>query len=288
MEFDHYRQEWELDGQRVSGPPFDWSKVDRIVIHYPGADWRDMDFDKNGVEDWRDSITRLRNEQSYYLAQRGYSIGYNAMVDIWGHTWELRGDTFRCAANRGWNERSFAIQLCVDEQNPATPEQVDGCRRLIRQVRVVRPDAKIVSHAELAVGGTNTICPGAGIKAQLAAGMFEVDASVVEPPVVFPPVVDPPFVGEVVDVIVLDYQPGRPGWIRFVWDGVSRVAHVRSGHVAQVLNKAGVRAVTVDRTELLGLLREPATVVSGANPFVGSVHGDRELASAWTAAGSTG
>ena len=171
MRFDHQRSDWVRNSKPVTGPAFpSWQAIKQIVIHYPGADWASMDFNRDGTQDYRDTAVLMDNTNNYYWTQRGYAIGYNAGADTFGHTWELRGDTFKCAANKGHNEWSFAILVIVDGDNAATPAQVDAVRDLVAQIRVLAGwNVPIVGHGQ--VGSTS--CPGLGIRTQLAAGAFE-------------------------------------------------------------------------------------------------------------------
>lgn len=172
LKLDKYRGDWVRNSKAVVGPAFYWSNVDTIVIHYPGVDWASMDFDKNGVTDWRDTAVMLDNTNAYYWNSRGYAIGYNVCVDIFGVSWELRGDTFKNAANLNHNDHTISLKLTVDAENPATLPQVEKARQMVAQFRVLAGrDLPIVGHGSLY--GAQTSCPGAGIRAQIAAGEFE-------------------------------------------------------------------------------------------------------------------
>jgi hypothetical protein len=172
MKFDKYRGDWVRKSRAVTGPAYFWNQITQIVIHYPGADWSSMDFDRNGVLDYRDTAVLMDNTNAYYWNSRGYAIGYNAAADIFGVTWELRGDTYKCAANKGHNDWSFAILVVVDDQAGATPEQIEAVRRLVSAARVLSgKNLPIIGHGALT--GAATSCPGGGIRTQLNAGVFE-------------------------------------------------------------------------------------------------------------------
>ena len=173
MNFDKYRKDWVRNSKPVAGPAFPaWANIKQIVIHYPGADWASMDFNKDGTLDYRDTAVLLDNTNAYYWNSRGYAIGYNAAADTFGVTWELRGDTFKCAANKDHNEWSFAILVVVDGDAQATNAQLMAVRKIVSQVRVLAgKDLPIVGHGQLS--GAATSCPGLGVRAQVEAGMFE-------------------------------------------------------------------------------------------------------------------
>lgn len=173
---DRVRAEWELDSQPVHGstafPPM--TKIKRIVVHYPGADFQDMDFDNDEDIDWEDTGILLRNTQNYYLVSRGFSIGYNTAIGQEGDSWELRGDTWMCAANQEVNADSYAINILVDAGAPANPHQVRKMRELVKQIRALAGWAvPLVDHHSVSLNTTNTSCPGPGIMDQLARGVFE-------------------------------------------------------------------------------------------------------------------
>jgi hypothetical protein len=181
--FTHPREEW-LGGLSFSGPSFEWSPVDLFVIHYPGGnelptgDVGDIDFARH-----------LRSSHSYYLSVRGYSYGYNAVVDWRGESWEVRGEDFRCAANKYVNGRSFAVQLVVDRKDPATPAQIAAVNEMYAQACAsAGRTLKILGHWQTTVKpytsstSPGTDCPGAGIFAQIQAGAFGMPKPTPPPP----------------------------------------------------------------------------------------------------------
>jgi hypothetical protein len=157
----HSRLAWVSPAYPVDGPRFDPSGVDTFVVHYTA----DNDLpDGDPGEDVEDIPGYLRGIQRYYETQRGYSIGYNYAVDWLGGVWQLRGVDFRCAANRGWNERSIAVLQLVDGQDPMTPAALEATRRLLAWCDGhVGRTLKVRPHSE--VGSTH--CPGDGIRRQI-------------------------------------------------------------------------------------------------------------------------
>ena len=151
-----------------------------MVIHYTAAK-------KVG----RDTAQYLRQIQSSYVRNRGYSIGYNAAVDLNGVTWELRGDSIRSAANVHVNSKAFAILVLVDGDDPANPSMIAAIRDLVAQVRQgTRNTVAIVGHKDVG----STACPGNGLYGQLINGTFEpvitsdievedTDMKIINPPV---------------------------------------------------------------------------------------------------------
>ena len=165
-----YSRHWWVGGVPVNGPRFDWNRISQVVIHYPGNPPR-----------WRvpaDVAAQIRNSHESYVRNRGYSYGYNFVVvsqaghPLDGRSVEVRGDTFRSAANRGVNEISVAIQVLQQADQPPTPRAVDGVRRLVGQVQdMARHPLRIVGHNDSG-GSTRTACPGRGLQAAVNAGLF--------------------------------------------------------------------------------------------------------------------
>jgi hypothetical protein len=153
------RSAWQNPAQPVVGPASTLNSVVRIVVHYTAA--ARIPADVPGY---------LRAIQNDYTTNRGYSIGYNWAVGQDGRAWELRGFDIRCAANSGVNDTSLAILMLVDGQDPANAAMVNTTRQLVALIRTRAPGAqRIVGHQQ--VGSTG--CPGAGLQAQVAAGVFE-------------------------------------------------------------------------------------------------------------------
>lgn len=162
----HPRADWVSPAEPVKGPVLPWWTVDAIVIHYTSA----VDLiDGDPGEDWAGIPAYLRRIHHDYTANRGYSIGYNVAVDQRGHAWELRGVDFKCAANLGHNDHTFAILVLVDGASPATPAAAEAIRQVVAlaEQRATR-ELDIVPHS--AVGATQ--CCGDGLRGQIAAGLF--------------------------------------------------------------------------------------------------------------------
>ena len=170
LKYDYLRADWEEPKMTVAGHttsgPFPWRTVDKIAIHYTAA-----------KRVGRDTAQYLRQIQSSYVRNRGYSIGYSAAVDQSGKTWELRGTRWMCAANKNRNPETFAVLLLVDGDDPANDAMIAATRDLIQQFRDVSPnDVTIVGHKDIGA----TACPGNGLTAQLRNGVFEPIISVVD------------------------------------------------------------------------------------------------------------
>lgn len=174
MIFTKRRADW-VGSVPLTGPSFEWSDVDLFVIHYAGvANTPDGDPTDGTVESW------LRNTHAYYVRERGYSLGYSVAVDWRGMSWEIRGETYECAANRYVNGRSFAAILVTDGQDAASHAAIAESNWLIAQARTAvapRP-LTVLGHWQTTVRPytsstwAGTDCPGRGIRAQLDAGLF--------------------------------------------------------------------------------------------------------------------
>lgn len=251
FDWDVPRVGWQDAKQPVVGPNSLPQRIDKVVVHYTAADKIPADVPQY-----------LRDMQAAYVRSRGYSLGYNCAVDQTGNTYEIRGFDIRCAANRQVNESSFAVLVLVDGDDAASPQAAAAVRLIVAAVqRWCGRGVDVVGHGEVGA----TACPGDGLRRQVAEGVFD------------------PNMLEGSEMFVLDYAPNSPKWVRLAWDGIERVAHVRSGHVAALHQALGLEAVAVSKTQLEALLREPATVKLGANPFAAGAAADSQLSAAWVA-----
>lgn len=191
MEFDFLRADWTPPGPPVfSTSKFNWATIEWVVLHYTAAANLPDGDPGETLAQIPAYLRRIHND--YLHRDPGYSIGYNAAVDFGGRTWELRGDTYKCAANADpddtiesphdkpgdENARTFAVLLLVDGQDPAPPKMVDGVRRLVAQVRAKVPQANVLGHRDV----DRTQCPGNGIYQQINAGVFDVATPTPPPP----------------------------------------------------------------------------------------------------------
>jgi len=251
FDWDVSRAGWQDPKQPVVGPNSLPQRVDKVVVHYTAADRIPANVPQY-----------LRDMQASYVRSRGYSLGYNCAVDQSGKTYEIRGFDIRCAANRQVNESSFAVLVLVDGDGAASPQAAAAVRLIVAAVqRWCGRGVDVVGHGEVGA----TACPGDGLRRQIVEGVFN------------------PNTLEGSKMFVLDYAPNSSKWVRFAWDGVQRLAHVRSGHVAAIHQAAGLEPVVVSKTQLEALLREPATVKLGLNPFAGGPAADSQLSAAWGA-----
>lgn len=167
-----------------------WSKIDTIVIHYPGADWADMDFNNDGQENIDDTVHVIRQmHNAYLMGSRGYSLGYCFVIGTSGDIWEVRGWEYANAANKGdsahgtyppaWNNTTISIQIVVDEQTPANDKQVSAVNWLIDEIiRQRQSPMNLTYHG----AGQYTACPGSGIMDQIADGVIGIGKSQPEQP----------------------------------------------------------------------------------------------------------
>lgn len=160
----------------LSGDPV----IDYLVAHHPGhlstVDYRS-----------RSAVTaELAKRATIWSDERGYSYGYNWAIDGGGRVWELRGRTYRNAANSGrtgwgwstaaptpksprrWqiggrnngNVATRSVLLLVSGDDEPTWEQIRAYRELVRWEQEAQPDVPIgvLPHRGLDATG----CPGTG------------------------------------------------------------------------------------------------------------------------------
>jgi hypothetical protein len=171
------REEWEEPNYRIAdhttSKPVSKRHVDRIVIHYPGS---------KSVSS--DPVRKIRASQRYYVTQRGYSYGYNWVIDAAGVCYQVRGLEFMSSATGGANLSTVAIQIMQPIGQEANEAQVARVRRLVADLRAWKGGPlPLVGHRE--AGTTPTACPGEQIFAQVKAGVFEPRTSV--PPIIIDP-----------------------------------------------------------------------------------------------------
>jgi hypothetical protein len=166
------RTQWEQAGytiaEHTTSPPVDVTELDAVVIHYPAH---------AGPIGTGSFTTYTQNLQRSYVDHRGYSVGYSWLYWPDGTEVELRGYDYRNAANAvpddpRANRRTLALLVVVDGQNPATAAQVAAIRARRHEINR-RTGRRIPStrHRDL----EPTVCPGAGLADQQAAGLFEPD-----------------------------------------------------------------------------------------------------------------
>jgi hypothetical protein len=163
----HARSTWVHPAPPITGPamvPF--SRIDTMAIHYPAGNTPDGD-----PTDRPDVAGYLRSIQSDYVRTRGYSIGYSFAIDWTGDVWECRGWDIRPAANAGHNDHTVALLMLVDQDQPATHEQLVTARHYVAELtRRAGHPIVVTGHGQLP--GAATACPGIGLRGQIAAGLF--------------------------------------------------------------------------------------------------------------------
>jgi len=161
--YTYTRDQWQNPAQPVKGPAINWATITAVVIHYTAA----KDCPEGApVEPYK---AFLRSMQNDYTVNRGYSLGYSVAVSTVGDSWEIRGVDIKPAATKGYNDSTYAILLTVDGDNAASAAAVTEVRRLVADAeRRAGRRLTIVGHGQLGA----TSCPGVGIRAQIAAGVF--------------------------------------------------------------------------------------------------------------------
>lgn len=229
--WDRTRSDW-LRGQPFTGPAFNSSVQDRIVIHYIGTARAPRDF-----RAWM-----LNTHNATMSRKPPYAFMYNAAVDLDGLLWQGRGTDFRNAANKDTNATTYSIVIATDGQADANPKQVEAVRRMVAHVReFTRKNLRIVGHRDVA----STSCPGDGVYRQVLAGVFEP--------------IQPIPIGDIPDMIVLDFQANTPNWSAFLWAGNS-LSWLVNGNADKPLRDAKVTRVAVDDAQMLAIIESSHTV----------------------------
>ena len=180
------RETWEEPGWRIGEHtdvgPQDFGRCEYVAIHYTAAPSTPDQL--TAVRD------KLRSSQRSYVETRGYSYGYNWVVDREGRIWEVRGDDYRCAANGNTDSNSRGPAICcyVNGADPANEQMVEAVRRIVAycQEKAGRT-LRVIGHRDVRA----TACPGAGLYSQVQDGTFvprpeqELDMRLVEPQRIF-------------------------------------------------------------------------------------------------------
>lgn len=194
----HPRHTWEdpnlpiNDPPTYTPPPQNWTLITAGVAHYTAADNL---IDGDPGEHANNLPAYLRNIQRAYRNDptRRYSIGYLWAVDWLGGAWELRGWDYRAAANLGTladrraNYWTIPVLYLVDGADPLTDEAANTARLIYWEAgrRAGRDLGRPLPHHALDATG----CPGAGITAQIHAGILD---PLPPPPPEPPEVIEPP------------------------------------------------------------------------------------------------
>lgn len=179
----HDREDWQdpkLPVHSTNG--FEWD-TDTEAVHYTAAvDLPDGDPDElvPGRPDWWLVPSYLRRIQADYQLNRGYAIGYNWPIDYLGGIWEARGWDYECAANVGWNPRTYAILLLVDGNDAPNEWMLRSCRYLHHQAflrsgreHMIRPHSQLGWNEKTNTQilypfpGFQTACPGVGGRSKM-------------------------------------------------------------------------------------------------------------------------
>jgi hypothetical protein len=173
----HRRNEWVEAKYPVTGPAFDSSTIEFIVVHYGAVPW--------GEDRLNDAVGYWRSTQQYYVNSRGYSIGYQLGVDrLKGDVWELRGFDFRNAANGSLdssspyhrqlapnpNHKTVSIHVILPLSGEYLSHQLDGCREAVAMIRErCGKHLPVIPHSDVVA----TTCPGDPMRDAIRKGLLE-------------------------------------------------------------------------------------------------------------------
>ena len=223
--------EWPVTG----ASPYP-DQIHTNVIHYVGAGGR---VPADEIPQW------LRNGNKSYWQNRGYALGYNwALSQDDGLLYEIRGDNYRNAANKGgkiptgnFNSYSQSVLVVTGAGDPVTPVAVATLRQFLAR----HPQRPIIGHRDVEW----TTCCGDEIYGQIQAGVFAPETLPPEPPPTAPEGAPEMF------LLVVTNGPDSPvaeTWL--VCDG-TQLGHVVDGHAVPAYEAAGVewiRSTGADQT----------------------------------------
>src|SRR5918993_314005 len=222
----HPRSTWVDPARPVTGPALPWATIDTIAPHYTAAvDLIDGDLGEF-VEDLpayfraiqRDYLLNRPTYRDGVLISTGYSIGYNFGIDWLGGVWQLRGWDIKCAANAGNNDHVVAVLFLVDGADHPTPEAWSAFRDLNREARQrAERKLKVIDHGRLP--NAATACAGAGIRADVDAGLGDDEYAPPTPPTPELPPTGQPTTNEGESMFTGFYQNKASGAIFAAYSG---------------------------------------------------------------------
>lgn len=239
------RSEWQTMSNPITGPaPRQTAR--QGVAHWPGS---------SSIP--TDAAAWLRSMQADWTRNRGFSLGYWALVEQNGDAWQIRGPgptpgVFNSAANPGrlqsaGNANDWTAPILFAIPTPAgtaSPAAIATARALWAQWGITtRP----VPHSTL----DPTSCCGPGLTAQINAG--ELDPISTPPPA--PPAPSP--TGDSDMLLFRRHGPG-PNNTGYSWTG-THLAWMFDGHAAGVAMRAGSAQVDVSDVELTSVIRSSMT-----------------------------
>jgi hypothetical protein len=130
--------------------------------------------------DYKSVAAFLRSIQGYHMRNNGWpDIAYSFCVDSTGRIWELRGWDVAGAHTMDWNWKSHAIFLPLGGDQAPTPQQIEGCKRVISEANVRYGKQFVKGHQE---APNSTSCPGGPTMKLIRAGAFIPGSSAPTPP----------------------------------------------------------------------------------------------------------
>lgn len=161
------RTDWEEPGwtvaEHTNAGPHPFNRTTGVVIHYTGA--------SSTPENEATVRGYIRSIQRDYAKNRGYSIGYNWVVDRQGRVWEARGDGYKCAANgNSVTNNNPAILCLVNGSSPANEPMTEAIRDVVNHCQQMAGDElTILGHRDVRA----TACPGNGLYDQVLNDDFK-------------------------------------------------------------------------------------------------------------------
>lgn len=178
---DHPRSAWVEAAFQITGPaPRRTTTLG--VCHWPGGNVNP------------NTVAYLRQMQRSWVQSRGYSLGYWWYVEQNGDSWQIRGphnnagQRFNSAANPGrlqnqGNANDWTAPILFGVNGPALSQAaINTARRLWLSLGTITSN-RPVPHSTLDA----TACCGDAVRAQINAGLLDLNAGPTPPPVIPPP-----------------------------------------------------------------------------------------------------
>jgi hypothetical protein len=203
-----------------------------------------------------ESVKRfLQGIQRYHINTNKWpDIAYSWCVDSMGRIWELRGWDVAQAATLDWNWKSHSIFLPIGGDQAPTPEQVEGCKRVIAEANKRYGAQFVKGHQE---APNQTSCPGEPTMRLIRAAAFIPGRPAVTPtpprptpsptPTPAPTLPIPPGVDPKMNKPTMMQEPDGTVWMYY--SGTPWRVHVKSPADVNAFKYMGVEYKVVDRTQ---------------------------------------
>jgi len=165
---------------RADAPLMRPAQITEMTVHYTGA--KNVNRSQDQIASYIKAIERSQTNKDPNLS----AISYNFAIDKFGRIWELRGWTYRNAANgTSSNSTSFSVVFLVGvEDNQPTPDMIKAVQWLYSEgVRRFKNQLVVKGHQQHKA----TACPGGALQKLVNSGDIQRGSTSLPTPAPRPP-----------------------------------------------------------------------------------------------------